>query len=80
VLSRASYLLLVLLSGPFTLHVLANRASQSQTLARTLSEEVNLAPPPNQVPVSSVQQSSPGPTAKPFGYLLVAARYLVTGR
>ena len=46
VLSRASYLLLVLLSGPFVLHVLANRASQNKTLAGTSSEEVNLAPPP----------------------------------
>jgi membrane-bound lytic murein transglycosylase MltF len=60
VFSRASYLLLVLLSGPFALYVLANRDSQSKTLARTSSEEVNLAPPSTQVPAGSVQQSSPG--------------------
>ena len=68
-LSRALYLLLVLLSGPFALHVLANRGSQSKTLAGTSSEEVNLAPPPIQVPVGSVQQSSPGQQQSPSATL-----------
>ena len=68
-LSRASYLLLVLLSGPFVLHVLANRASQNKTLAGTSSEEVNLAPPPIQVPVGSVPQSSPGQQQSPSANL-----------
>ena len=68
-LSRASYLLLVLLSGPFALHELANRASQSKTLARTSSEEVSLAPPPIQAPVGSVQQSSPGQQQSPSATL-----------
>jgi membrane-bound lytic murein transglycosylase MltF len=69
VLSRASYLLLVLLSVSFALHVLANRGSQSKTLAGTSSEEVNLAPPPIQVPVGSVQQSSPGQQQTPSATL-----------
>jgi hypothetical protein len=50
------YLLLVLLSGTFALHVFVNRSSQNKTLSGTSSEEVNLAPPPFQVPVGSVQQ------------------------
>jgi membrane-bound lytic murein transglycosylase MltF len=69
VLSRASYLLLVLLSGPFALHVLANRATQGKTLAGTSSEEVNLAPPPIPVPVGSAQQSSPGQQQSPSATL-----------
>ncbi len=67
--SRASYLLLVLLAGSFALHVLANLASQSKTLARTSSEEVNLAPSPIQVPVGSVQQSAPGQQQSPSATL-----------
>jgi membrane-bound lytic murein transglycosylase MltF len=69
VLSRASYLLLVLLSGPFALHVLANHASQNKTLAGTLSEEVNLAPPPIQGPDGSVQQSPPRQQQSPSATL-----------
>ncbi|MGB7466904.1 MAG: hypothetical protein WBW14_28730, partial [Candidatus Acidiferrum sp.] len=62
-LSRASYLLLVLLAGPFALHVLANHASQNKTLAGTSSEEVN------QAPVGSVQQSSPRQQQSPSATL-----------
>jgi hypothetical protein len=69
VLSRALYLLLVLLSGPFALHVLANRSSQSKTLAGTSSEEVKVAPPSTQVPAGSVQQSSPGQQQSPSATL-----------
>lgn len=68
-LSRALYLLLVLLSGLFALHVLANRASQTKTLAGTSSEEVNVAPPSTQVPAGSVQQPSPGQQQAPYAPL-----------
>ncbi|HEY2120640.1 MAG TPA: transporter substrate-binding domain-containing protein, partial [Candidatus Acidoferrum sp.] len=68
-LSRASYLLLVLLSSSFALHVLANRGSQSKILAGTSSEELNPAPSPIQVPVGSVQQSSPGQQQSPSATL-----------
>ncbi len=44
--------------------MLANRGSQSKTLARTPSEEVNVAPPSTQVPAGSVQ-SSPGQQQSP---------------
>ena len=62
-------MLLVLLSGPFVLHVLANRAGRNKTLAGTSSEEVNLAPPPIQVSVGSVPQSSPGQQQSPSANL-----------
>jgi hypothetical protein len=67
--SRASYSLLVLLSGPLALDVLADLASQSKTLAGTSSEEMNLAPPPIQVLVGSVQQSSLGQQQSPSATL-----------
>jgi hypothetical protein len=75
VLFRASYLRLVLLSGPFALHELANRASQSKTFARTSSEEVSLAPPPIQVPVGPVQQSSPCQQQSPSATLSLPLNY-----
>jgi membrane-bound lytic murein transglycosylase MltF len=62
-------LLLVLLSVSFALHVLANRGSQSKTLAWTSSEEVNLAPSPIQGPDGSVQQPSPGQQQSPSATL-----------
>ena len=73
-LSRASYLLLVLLSGPFALHVLANRGSQSKTLRR----DIVGGGEPSACRLGSTIFARPA--AKSFGYPLVAAQFSAAHR